>query len=155
MAEGSGEFDARYNPGHEAIRVEAGKTEAESEVVLEPMLWGLFSLGGFLTAFLLPVTIVAISFLVPLGFWSPARIGFAWMQAAMSPAAANFQGIFVRLFFLLVIAGSFFHGAHRFTYMVGEALGHRGEKALSLVFHGLAVLGSLIALYYVLLGWLL
>jgi succinate dehydrogenase subunit D len=155
MAEGAGEFDARYNPGHEAIRVEAGKTEAEGEVNLEPLLWGLFSLGGFLTAFLLPATIVAISFLVPLGLWSPDRIGYAWMQGALNPAAASFQGLIVRLFFLLVIAGSLFHGAHRFTYMVGEALGHRGEQGVSLVLHGLAAIGSVLALYYVLLGWLL
>ncbi len=151
--ESAGELDARYNPGHEVIRVEAAKTE--SEVSLEPMLWGLFSLGGFLTAFLLPVTIVAISFLVPLGFWPSSRIGYAWLQGAMSPTAANFQGLLVRLFFLLVIGGSLFHGAHRFTYMVGEAMGHRGEKGLSLALHGLAALGSLVALYYVLLGWLL
>lgn len=155
MAEDAGEFDARYNPGHDAIRAEAGKTDVEGEVVLEPLLWGLFSLGGFLTAFLLPVTIVAFSFLVPIGVWSPARIGYAWMQGAMNPAAANFQGLLVRAFFLLVIAGSFFHGAHRFTYMIGEATGHRGEKPVSLLLHGLAVVGSLIALYTVLLGWLL
>ncbi len=146
-------FDARYNPGQEAIRVEAAT--AESEVVLEPLLWGLFSLGGFLTAFLLPVTIVAISFLVPLGFWNSSRIDYAWFQSATNAAAPNFQGLLVRLFLLLVIAGSFFHGAHRFTYMVGEATAHRGEKGLSLILHGLAVIGSLIALYYVLLGWIL
>lgn len=151
--ESASRFDAHYNPGHEAIRVDAAN--AEGEVVLEPLLWGLFSLGGFLTAFLLPVTIVAFSFLVPLGFWPASRIDYAWFQGAINPAAANFQGLFVRLFLLLVIAGSFFHGAHRFTYMVGEATGHRGEKGVSLVFHGLAVVGSLIALYYVVLGWLL
>ena len=151
--ETTGEFDARYNPGHDAIRAEAaGK---EGEVVLEPLLWGLFSLGGFLTAFLLPVTILAVSFFVPLGLWSPGRIDYVWLQGAINPAAANFQGILVRLFFLLVIAGAFFHGAHRFTYMVAEATGHRGEKGVSLLFHGLAVVGSLVALYYVLLGWLL
>ncbi len=147
------QFDARYNPGHEAIRVEAATSE--SEVVLEPLFWGLFSLGGFLTAFLLPVTIVAISFLVPLGFWNPSRIDYAWFQSATNAAAPNFQGLLVRLFFLLVIAGSFFHGAHRFTYMVGEATGHRGEKGLSLALHGLAVVGSLVALYFVVLGWIL
>jgi len=151
--ESAGDFDARYNPGHEVIRVEADRKEGE--VVLEPFLWGLFSLGGFLTAFLLPVTIVAISFFVPLGVWPSSRIGYVWLQGAMNPAAANFQGLVVRLFFLLAIAGSFLHGAHRFTYMVAEATGHRGEKAMSLAFHGLAVVGSLIALYYVLLGWLL
>lgn len=151
--ETAGEFDARYNPGQEQIRVHA--VEEEHEVVLEPLLWGLFSLGGFLTAFLLPVTIVAISFFVPLGFWSPDRIGYAWLQGAMNPAAANLQGLLVRAFFFLVIAGAFLHGAHRFTYMVAEATGHRGEKGISALCHGLAVVGSLIALYYVLLGWLL
>ena len=151
--ETGGEFDARYNPGHEAIRVQAANREGE--VVLEPLMWGLFSLGGFLTAFLLPVTILAISFFVPLGLWPSSRIGYAWLQGAMNPAAANFQGLLVRLFFLLVIAGSFFHGAHRFTYMVAEVTDHRGEKALSFLFHGLAVVGSLIALYTVLVGWLL
>lgn len=153
MAEEAGsEFDARYNPGHEIIRVEA--SQEEPEVALEPMLWGLFSLGGFLTAFLLPVTILAVSFLVPLGFWSPGRIDYVWMQGAINPASANFQGLLGRAFFFLVIAGAFLHGAHRFTYMVAEATGHRGEKAVSAICHGLAVVGSLIALYYVLLGWL-
>lgn len=151
--ESASRFDARYNAGHEVIRAEAA--QRESEVILEPLLWGLFSLGGFLTAFLLPVTILAVSFLVPLGVWPASRIGYAWLQEALNPLAANFQGLLVRLFLLLVIAGSFFHGAHRFTYMVGEATGHRGEKGVSALCHGLAVIGSLIALYFVLLGWLL
>ena len=151
--ETSGRFDATYNPGHEAIRVEAARKEPE--VVLEPLLWGLFSLGGFLTAFLLPITILALAFFVPLGVWPSTRIDYAWMQSAMNPAAANLQGLLVRLFFLLLIAGAFFHGAHRFTYMVAEATDHRGEKGVSALFHGLAVIGSLVALYYVLLGWLI
>ncbi len=150
--ESASRFDARYNPGHEEIRATAGREE--SEVVLEPLFWGLFSLGGFLTAFLLPVTILAISFFVPFGLWSPDRIGYVWLSGAINPAAANFQGLLVRAFLFLVIAGSFLHGAHRFTYMVGEATGHRGEKGVSLLCHGLAILGSLVALYYVLLGWL-
>ena len=148
----AGGFDAGYNPGHDAIRVEADRKE--HEVVLEPLLWGLFSLGGFLTAFLLPITILALSFFVPLGIWPSSRIDYAWLQSAINPAAANYVGLLVRLFFLLVIAGAFFHGAHRFSYMVAEATGHRGEKAVSALMHGLAVIGSLVALYYVLLGWL-
>ena len=151
--EEAGGFDARYNPGHDSIRVEAARKE--HGVVLEPFFWGLFSLGGFLTAFLLPVTIVALSFLVPIGVWPASRIGYAWLGSAMNPAAPNFQGLLVRLFFLLVIAGSFFHGAHRFTYMVAELTHHRGEKGVSALFHGLALVGSLLALYYLLVGWLL
>ena len=154
MAEESAqESDLGYNPGHEIIRV--GAAREEGRVILEPFFWGLFSLGGFLTAFLLPVTIVALAFLVPLGIWPAARIDYTWLQGAMNPAAPNFMGFLVRLFFLLLIAGSFFHGAHRFSYTVAELTHHRGEKGISALFHGLAVVGSLIALYYVLLGWLL
>lgn len=145
--------EARYNPGHEMIRVAAA--QEEGRVFLEPFFWGLFSLGGFLTAFLLPVTILALAFFVPLGIWPANRIDYAWLQSAMSPAAAYFQGLIVRLFFLLLIAGSFFHGAHRFSYTVAELTHHRGEKGISALFHGLAVLGSLVALYSVLVGWLL
>ncbi len=151
--ESASDFDARYNPGHEAIRVEAA--QKEGGVVLEPFFWGLFSLGGFLTAFLLPVTVVALAFLVPLGIWPASRVDYAWLQGAMNPAAAYFQGLIVRLFFLLVIAGAFFHGAHRFSYTLAELTHHRGEKGISALFHGLAVLGSLVALYTVLVGWLL
>lgn len=147
------EFDARYNPGQDAIRVQAARQE--SGVVLEPFFWGLFSLGGFLTAFLLPVTVVVLAFFVPLGIWPASRIDYAWLQGAMNPAAPNFMGLIVRLFFLLLIAGSFFHGAHRFSYTVAELTHHRGEKGISALFHGLAVLGSLVALYTVLVGWLL
>lgn len=149
MAEGS--FDPRYNPGHEEIRVPAA--EKEPEVAMEPLLWGLFSLGGFLTAFLLPVTIVAISFLVPLGFWPAGRTGYDWLASALDPS--SFLGIVVRLFFLLLIAGSFFHAAHRFTYVLVEAGLQKHHAAIGFVFHALAVLGSLAALYYVLKGWLL
>lgn len=151
--ESAGKFDASYNPGHRAIRVDAA--QAERGVVIEPLLWGLFSLGGFLTAFLLPVTVLALSFFVPLGMWPASRIGFAWFGSALSPAAPYFQGILVRGFFLLLIAGALFHGAHRFTYMVAEVTHHRGENGVSALLHGLALVGSLIALYYVLLGWLL
>jgi fumarate reductase subunit D len=151
--ESAREVDLRYNPGHEIIRVEAAREEGR--VILEPFFWGLFSLGGFLTAFLLPVTVLALGFFVPIGLWSASRIDYAWLQAAMNPAAPNFMGLLVRAFFLLLIAGSFFHGAHRFSYTVAELTHHRGEKGISALFHGLAVLGSLVALYTVLVGWLL
>ncbi|MEK6986713.1 MAG: hypothetical protein AABX97_01300 [Candidatus Thermoplasmatota archaeon] len=151
--EARSEFDARYNPGHEVIRVQAARKERE--VVLEPLFWGLFSLGGFLTAFLLPITILAVSFFVPLGFWPADRIGYDWLTNAMNPAAANLQGLLVRAFFLLVIAGGLFHGAHRFKYMLMEAGARKHESGLGVILYGLAILGSLGALYYAVKGWIL
>ena len=151
--EARSEFDARYNPGHEVIRVQAARKERE--VVLEPLFWGLFSLGGFLTAFLLPITILALSFFVPLGFWPADRIGYEWLTSAMNPAAPNLQGLLVRVFFLLVIAGGLFHGAHRFKYMLMEAGARKHESGLGVILYGLAILGSLGALYYAVKGWIL
>ncbi len=147
------DFDAHYNAGREAIR--AGATQEKHEVVLEPLFWGLFSLGGFLTAFLLPSTILALSFFVPLGLWPANRIGYDWLTSAINPAAANFQGLLVRLFFLLVIAGALFHGAHRFKYMLLEAGAREYETGLGVILYGLAMLGSLGALYYAVKGWIL
>ncbi len=146
-------FDPGYNPGHDAIRV--GAAREEHEVVLEPLFWGLFSLGGFVTAFLLPITILALSFFVPFGYWPADRLSYDWLSAAMNPAAANFQGLLVRLFFLLVIAGGLFHGAHRFKYMLIEAGAREYETGLGAVLYGLAILGSLGALYYAVKGWIL
>ncbi len=153
VEEPASEFDSHYNPGHDLIRMEAA--QAEHEVVLEPLFWGLFSLGGFLTAFLLPITILAISFFVPLGLWPADRIGYDWLTTAMNPAAANFQGLLVRLFFLLVIAGGLFHGTHRLKYMLIEAGAREHETALGTILYGLAILGSLGALYYAVKGWIL
>jgi fumarate reductase subunit D len=61
----------------------------------------------------------------------------------------------VRLFFLLVIVGAFFHGAHRFKYMLHEAGARNHETGLGVVLYGLAILGSLGALYYAVKGWLI
>lgn len=145
-------FNARYNPGQEAIRVAAA--QKEPEVGLEPMLWGLFSLGGFLTAFLLPATIVLLSFAVPLGLSSPSSINYAWLRNGLD-MSNPYQGLLFRGFFFLLIAGSFLHGAHRLTYMLIEAGARKYEKGISVLLHGLAVLGSLVALYYAVAGWIL
>ncbi len=136
-----------WNPGRDTVRAEAAGKQGR-EVVLEPFFWGLFSLGGFITAFLLPITIVLLSFMVPLGLWPSNRLAYDAFNA-------NFQNLLVRIFYLLVIAGAFFHGAHRFKFMLIEAGLHKFDNALGFVLYGFAVLGSLGALYYVLKGWLL
>ncbi len=152
MVDEMGHFDERYNPGYDVIRVEAARKDGE--VLLEPFFWALFSAGGFLTAFLLPVTILAVSFFVPLGIWSENRTSFEWLSGALS--MSNFwNGLAIRAFFFVLIGGSFFHGAHRFKYVLMEAGAREHETALGIVLYGLAILGTLAALYYCLKGWLL
>src|SRR3989454_10664221 len=64
MAEevGSTRESLAYNPGRETVH--ADPKTGEPEVFLEPLLWGLFSLGGFITAFLFPITVFLL-FLAP------------------------------------------------------------------------------------------
>jgi len=135
-----------WNPGRETVRADADEPD---EVVLEPLLWSLFSLGGFITAFLFPVTLFLLFFAAPLGLW-PSD------PAAYATFLARWGDPIVRLFFFVLIGGSLFHGTHRLKYILMDA-GFKGpgpETFLDLILNGVAILGSLGALYYALRGWL-
>ena len=137
-----------WNPGREAAHAEAGA--GEPEVLTEPLFWGLFSLGGFITAFLFPVTLFLLFFAAPLGLW-PTDPG------AYPAFSMEWRGPLVRLFFFVLIGGSLFHGTHRLKFMLMDA-GMKGPAAvafLDLVLNAIAVLGTLGALYYMLRGWLI
>jgi fumarate reductase subunit D len=109
----------------------------------------LFSLGGFITAFLFPVTLFLLFFAGPLGLW-PSD------PAAYAAFLGRWADPLVRLFFFVLIGGSLFHGTHRLKYLLMDA-GFKGpgpEALLDLILNGVAILGSLGALYYALRGWL-
>src|SRR5205809_6765720 len=90
-----------YNPGRETVH--ADPKTGEPEVFLEPLLWGLFSLGGFITAFLFPITVFVL-FLAPVfGLW-PCD------PAAYVTFATHWRGPFVRRFFVALFGRFFAHG---------------------------------------------
>ena len=122
---------------------------APDEVLLEPVFWSLFSVGGFITAFLLPVTLFLIFFAAPFHLW-PGD------PAAYATFLAHWKEPLVRLFFFVLIGGSLFHGTHRLKFMLMDAgfKGPAAEALLDLSLNGVAILGSLGALYYALRGWL-
>jgi fumarate reductase subunit D len=112
------------------------------------VFWSLFSAGGFITAFLFPVTLFLLFFAAPFDLW-PSDPG------AQAEFAARWADPLVRLFFFVLIAGSLFHGMHRLRYLLVDA-GVRGpivEGLLDLVLNGIAVVGTLGALYAVARGW--
>src|SRR2546425_10760832 len=114
MAEeiGSTRESLAYNPGRETVH--ADPKTGEPEVFLEPLLWGLFSLGGFITAFLFPITVFLL-FLAPVfGLWPTD-------PAAYVTFAAHWRGALVRLVFFAPIGGSLFHGTHRLRFMVVDS----------------------------------
>ncbi len=137
-----------WNPGREAVHADAG--EAEPEVLLEPLFWGLFSLGGFITAFLFPITLFLLFFAAPFGLWPTD-------PAAYGTLSVLWQAPLDRLFFFVLIGGSLFHGTHRLKYILIDA-GVRSPGAIGVidvVLNAIAILGTLAALYYAVRGWLL
>ncbi|MGI0149556.1 MAG: fumarate reductase subunit D [Thermoplasmata archaeon] len=135
-----------WSPGRETFHADP---EAPPEVLLEPLFWGLFSLGGFITAFLFPVTLFLLFFAAPFGLWPTD-------PAAYGTFVARYQEPLVRLFFFVLIGGSLFHGTHRLKFMLVDAglKGPSAEAFLDIVLNGIAIFGSLGALYYALRGWL-
>ncbi|HYS74215.1 MAG TPA: fumarate reductase subunit FrdD [Thermoplasmata archaeon] len=136
-----------WNPGRDTVHADA--PEGEPEVVAEPLFWGLFSLGGFITAFLFPVTLFLVFFAAPFGLWPTD-------PASYHTFSMLWQGPLVRLFFFVLIGGSLFHGMHRLKFMLVDA-GMRSpgaQASLDVILNAVAILGSLGALYYAVRGWL-
>ncbi len=136
-----------WNPGRDAVHADEG--EGEPEVLAEPLFWGLFSLGGFITAFLFPVTLFLLFFAAPFGLW-PTDPG------SYHAFVAIWQAPLARLFFFILIGGALFHGTHRLKYMLVDAgmKGPGAEAFLDVILNAVAILGTVGALYYALHGWL-
>jgi len=118
-------------------------------VLLEPIFWSLFSLGGFITAFLFPVTLFLLFFAAPFHLWPTD-------PAAYSTFGGHWKEPLVRLFFFVLIGGSLFHGTHRLKFMLMDAgfKGRSAEAFLDVILNGVAIFGSLGALFYAVRGWL-
>ncbi len=104
------------------------------------LLWGAFSLGGFIAAFLLPILIYVNNIAYPLGLW-PAT--------TLDPTSLMVTGRLSALFTFLAVAGSLFHGIFRLNVTLTElTLGRLREKTAAL---GYAVAGAGIVLLIIFL----
>ena len=101
----------------------------------EPIWWSLFSAGGVVSAFLMPVTIVITAITVPVG-WITAE---QFHQLAAHPLS--------RLYLFVLIALPLFHWAHRFRYAVADLGVKLPGPILAILCYGAAILGTLLAAY--------
>ena len=102
----------------------------------EPIMWSLFSAGGMVTAFFVPVTIVLTSIVVPAG----------WIEVE------NFRQLIAhlltRLFLFVLISLALFHWAHRFRYALVD-LGLRNSAGLlAITCYATAVVGTIMAGFF-------
>lgn len=105
--------------------------------------WGLFSAGGVVAAFLVPIHLLLHGLAVPLG-WIPEDVTrYDRMQTL-------FGNPLVKLYLFVLIALPLYHWAHRFRFTLYD-LGLKGLRTLvAVVCYGAAVLGT-VATVWVLL----
>jgi len=106
----------------------------------EPFWWGLFSAGGVVAAFLVPVHLIVHGLAVPLG----------WVSLSPARMAALAAHPVVKLYLFVLIALPLYHWAHRFRFIL-EDLGLHGLRApIAVLCYGAAVLGTVLTIWVLL-----
>ena len=103
---------------------------------IEPLWWGLFSAGGVVAAFLVPVHILIFGFALPLGW--------------IADNGALFHHWLVRIYLFVLIALPLYHWAHRFYFTVNDMRLGVPRGPLSILCYGGAVVGTVMTLWVLL-----
>jgi len=105
----------------------------------EPFLWSLFSAGGVVAAFLLPVHVFLFGLAFPLG-WLDAPSYEKLMLLARHPLT--------RIYLFVLCSLPLFHWAHRFRYTLYDGLQVKHlNEVINAICYGGAVVGSVLAGY--------
>src|SRR5437588_12887010 len=108
----------------------------------EPFLWMLFSVGGVVSAMLMPSLLVLFGLAIPLG----------WVSApTYEHMAVVLRNPLVRIVLFSLCFTSLFHAAHRFRHTLYDGLQIKHLGGLVAIFcYGAAVVGSGFAAYLLL-----
>ncbi len=122
------------------------KTETHKVARLHALLWGIFSLGGMIAAFLLPVLIYLTAIAYPYNLWpfdSGKNAGFLITGHTLGA-----------LFVFVTVSGSLYHGIFRFQSVLTEVGLQKYRRALEAIGY-LIIFAGIIILGYYLLTWFL
>jgi fumarate reductase subunit D len=107
-----------------------------------PLFWTLFSVGGVVAAFLIPVHVFLFGLAFPLGWIQPPTYERLLALARLP---------LVRLYLFILCSLPLFHWAHRFRYTLYDGLQVKHLNELIIVgTYGSAITGTLIAAYLLL-----
>lgn len=109
----------------------------------KPIFWSLFGAGGMLSALIGPMLVLLIGVAVPLG-WLPADM------LRYERVLAFAHGWFGKLVLFAVITLFLFHGMHRLYHTLHD-FGVHVTAGMKAACHGLAGVGSVVALWLLLL----
>ncbi|HVH15832.1 MAG TPA: hypothetical protein VNA15_08975 [Candidatus Angelobacter sp.] len=121
------------------------KVETHRIARLHAILWGIFSLGGMIAAFLLPVLIYLTAIAYPFSLWP--------FNGTRDPGFLITGHRLGALFIFVTIAGSLFHGIFRFQSALTEVGLIKYRRALEavgyfIIFVGIIILGYYLATWY-------
>ncbi len=103
----------------------------------EPFWWGLFSAGGVVASFLIPIHIIITGLAVPMGWLTDSsRLYDLW---------------WVKCYLFVLITLPLYHWAHRFYFTLKDMGLKVVEKPLAFLCYGSAVLGTFVTAW-ILLG---
>src|SRR5205807_2393035 len=109
---------------------------------LHAILWGVFSMGGFIAAFLLPVLIYLVGIAYPLGLWP---------VSGTDPTTLMLDHHHLGTLFLFVtVAGSLYHGIFRFQSTLTEIGLAPAKRALEAIGYLIIIVGILATAVYLL-----
>ena len=106
---------------------------------IEPFFWTLFSMGGVVAAFFIPVHLFLFGLAFPLG-WLPGPSYENLLALVKLPVT--------RIYLFVLCSLPLFHWAHRFKYTLydGLQIKHLNEVINTLCYGG-AIIGTVLAVY--------
>jgi succinate dehydrogenase subunit D len=102
------------------------------EKTTEPFWWALFSAGGVVAAFLVPIHILLVGFALPLGW--------------ITDTGSLYRYWWVKLYLFVLIVLPLYHWAHRFFFALKDMQLRLPQKPLAFVCYGGAIIGTVAAL---------
>ncbi len=105
---------------------------------LEPLWWGLFVTGTFLSALLLPGVLLVLGLGVPLGFVGEGAVAYERMHGLV----ASIPG---RLVALGLVVTCLWNGAHHLRHFNIDLGGLSRDVPVAIVLYAIAIVGSLMA----------
>ena len=107
-----------------------------TEKTIEPLWWGLFSAGGVVAAFLVPIHILLVGFAVPLG-WT-------------ADTGELYRLWWVKLYLFVLIVLPLYHWAHRFYFTLNDIGLKAISKLLAVLCYGGAIVGTFVTAWILL-----
>ena len=107
--------------------------------MLEPLWWILFGVGGFAAALVLPMLLLVVALLFPLGVFGEPAVTFHRMHALFG----NLVGQFV---LIAVFSLTFWHSAHHLRHFAIDLGFAELQAPIAYALYGGALLGTLVSI---------